>query len=46
MSGGAVVARTGYPAAFALTGMLLLAALVPAVRDRTADNHSRRSRSR
>ena len=38
---GDAVARTGYPAAFALTGMLMLAALVPAIRDRTADNHSR-----
>jgi hypothetical protein len=28
------VAHTGYPAAFALTGLLILAALVPAVRDR------------
>jgi predicted MFS family arabinose efflux permease len=34
---GAVVARTGYPAAFGLTGMLMLAALVPALRDRAAD---------
>jgi MFS family permease len=33
---GVFVAYTGYPAAFALTGMLMLAALVPAVRDRTA----------
>jgi MFS family permease len=31
---GLFVAHTGYPAAFALTGMLILAALVPAVRDR------------
>src|SRR6266516_2035787 len=31
---GAFVAHTGYPAAFALTGMLMLAALVPAARDR------------
>jgi MFS family permease len=41
---GAVVGRTGYPAAFGLTGMLMLAALVPALRDRTqrtgtADGH-------
>jgi hypothetical protein len=28
------VAYTGYPAAFALTGLLILAALLPAVRDR------------
>ena len=42
---GAVVGRTGYPAAFGLTGMLMLAALVPALRDRTADRHSRRPRS-
>jgi MFS family permease len=33
---GVFVAHTGYPAAFALTGMLMLAALVPAVRDRAA----------
>ncbi len=33
---GLFVAHTGYPAAFALTGMLILAALVPAVRDRRA----------
>jgi MFS family permease len=33
---GIFVAYTGYPAAFALTGMLMLAALVPAVHDRTA----------
>ena len=32
---GVFVARTGYPAAFALTGMLMLAALVPAIRDRS-----------
>jgi MFS family permease len=31
---GLFVADTGYPAAFALTGVLLLAALVPAARDR------------
>ena len=34
---GAFVVCTGYPAAFALTGMIMLAALVPAVRDRAAD---------
>jgi len=31
---GVFVAHTGYPAAFALTGLLVLAALLPAVRDR------------
>jgi MFS family permease len=31
---GVFVAYTGYPAAFALTGLLILAALLPAVRDR------------
>jgi MFS family permease len=31
---GVFVAHTGYPAAFALTGLLILAALVPAVCDR------------
>jgi MFS family permease len=31
---GVVVGHTGYPVAFALTGMLMLAALMPAVRDR------------
>src|SRR5689334_11027606 len=31
---GLFVAHTGYPAAFALTGLLILAALLPAVRDR------------
>jgi len=30
------VALTGYPAAFALTGLLILTALLPAVRDRAA----------
>ncbi len=33
---GVFVVYTGYAAAFALTGMLMLAALVPAVRDRAA----------
>jgi MFS family permease len=33
---GVFVAHTGYPAAFALTGLLILAALLPAVRDRRA----------
>ena len=31
---GVFVAHTGYPAAFALTGLLILTALLPAVRDR------------
>jgi MFS family permease len=33
---GVFVAHTGYPAAFALTGLLMLTALLPAVRDRVA----------
>jgi MFS family permease len=33
---GMFVIHTGYPAAFGLTGALMLAALVPAVRDRAA----------
>jgi MFS family permease len=33
---GVFVAHTGYPAAFALTGLLMLAALKPALRDRAA----------
>jgi MFS family permease len=33
---GVFAGCTGYPAAFALTGMLMLAALVPAIHDRTA----------
>ena len=36
---GVFVAYTGYPAAFALTGLLMLAALVPAVRDRRLAGH-------
>ena len=36
---GVFVVYTGYPAAFALTGMLMLAALIPAIRDRTAQGH-------
>jgi MFS family permease len=36
---GVFVVYTGYPAAFALTGMLMLAALVPAARDRAAARH-------
>jgi len=35
---GVFVACTGYPVAFALTGMLMLAALVPAMRDRAAQS--------
>src|SRR5258708_7502097 len=37
---GVFVAYTGYPAAFGLTGMLMLAALVPAARDRVAKSHN------
>jgi MFS family permease len=33
---GVMVAQTGYPVAFAVTGVLMLAALVPAARDRRA----------
>jgi MFS family permease len=33
---GVFVAHAGYPAAFALTGLLILTALLPAVRDRVA----------
>ena len=33
---GVFVVYTGYPAAFGLTGMLMVAALVPAIRDRAA----------
>jgi len=36
---GVVVGHTGYPVAFALTGTLMLAALLPAVRDRAASGH-------
>ena len=36
MAFGVFVAHTGYPAAFALTGLLILTALLPAVRDRAA----------
>ena len=35
---GLFAADTGYPAAFALTGMLMLTALVPAIRDRRTDS--------
>lgn len=33
---GMFVIYTGYPAAFAITGMLMIAALIPAMRDRAA----------
>ena len=33
---GVFVVYTGYPVAFALTGLLMVAALVPALRDRAA----------
>ena len=33
---GGVAVQTGYPASFALTGVLMLAALAPALRDRRA----------
>jgi MFS family permease len=33
---GVVVGHTGYPVAFALSAMLMLAALIPAARDRAA----------
>ena len=36
MAFGVFVAHTGYPAAFALTGLLILTALLPAIRDRAA----------
>ena len=37
---GAIAAQTSYPIAFALTAALMLAVLVPAVRDRTAGSAS------
>jgi MFS family permease len=40
---GVFVAHTGYPAAFALTGLLILAALLPAVRDRRQQGAASRS---
>jgi MFS family permease len=40
---GLFVAHTGYPAAFALTGLLVLAALLPAVRDRRQPGAAARS---
>jgi predicted MFS family arabinose efflux permease len=36
---GVIAALTGYPMAFALTAVVMLAALLPAVRDRTAPAH-------
>jgi MFS family permease len=38
---GALVGHTGYSAAFALTGMLVLAALIPAFLDRPRTRHAR-----
>ena len=38
---GAIVGRTGYPVAFALTALLVLTALVPALRDRPRTRHAR-----
>ncbi|HEY8473325.1 MAG TPA: MFS transporter [Natronosporangium sp.] len=38
---GVLAAQTGYPVAFALTGALMLVALVPAVRDARRDLHVR-----
>ena len=38
---GAIVGRTGYPVAFALTAVLVLTALVPALRDRPRTRHAR-----
>jgi len=38
---GAVAAQTGYPASFALTAALMLAALAPALRDRRATGTAR-----
>jgi len=38
---GAVVGRTGYPVAFALTGLIVLTALVPALRDRPRSRRAR-----
>jgi hypothetical protein len=43
---GVFVVYTGYPAAFALTGMLMLAALAPALRDRGAARRSGPGRGR
>jgi MFS family permease len=40
---GVFVAYTGYPAAFAITGMLMLAALVPAARHRAPGGHGRQA---
>jgi MFS family permease len=43
---GVFVAHTGYPSAFGLTGLLMLAALVPAARDRAAGGPAARPVSR
>jgi len=40
---GVFVAYTGFPAAFAVTGMLMLAALVPAARHRAPGGHGRQA---
>jgi MFS family permease len=39
---GVLLVHTGYPAVFALTAVLMLAALVPAWRDRSAGGHGPR----
>jgi len=43
---GMFVIYTGYPAAFAITGMLMIAALIPAMRDRAAGRNCPADRSR
>ena len=43
---GVFVAHAGYPGAFALTGVLILTALLPAVRDRgglRSQKHTKRN---
>jgi MFS family permease len=42
---GMFVIYTGYPAAFAITGMLMIAALIPAMRDRAAGRNRPADRS-
>jgi MFS family permease len=42
---GMFVIYTGYPAAFAITGMLMIAALIPAMRDRAAGRNRLADRS-
>ncbi len=42
---GMFVIYTGYPAAFAITGMLMTAALIPAIRDRAAGRNRPADRS-